>query len=44
VVAVQEDPAEVSADRVQVRRNIEATMQILNNLGIVTYEWPSGRN
>lgn len=44
VVAVQEDPAEVSADRVQVRRNIEATMQILNNLGIVAYEWPSGRN
>ncbi len=44
VVAVQEDPAEVSADRVQVRRNIEATMQLLNNLGIVAYEWPSGRN
>jgi hypothetical protein len=43
VVAVEEDPAEVSADRVQVRRNIEATMQILNNLGIVAYEWPTGR-
>ena len=43
VVAVQEDPAELRADRVQVRRNIEATMQLLNNLGIVAYEWPSGR-
>lgn len=44
VVAVQEDPAEARADRVQVRRNIEATMQILNNLGIVAYEWPAGGN
>jgi hypothetical protein len=43
VVAVQEDPAEVRADRVQVRRSIEATMQLLNNLGIVAYEWPAGR-
>lgn len=43
VVAVQEDPAEVKSDRVQVRRNIEATMQLLNNLGVVAYEWPSGR-
>jgi hypothetical protein len=39
VVAVEEDPAEVRSDRVQVRRNVEATMQMLNNLGVVVYEW-----
>jgi hypothetical protein len=43
VIAVEEDPSEVRANRVQVRRNIEATMQVLNNLGVVAYEWPSGR-
>lgn len=42
VIAVEEDPSEVRANRVQVRRNIEATMQVLNNLGVVAYEWPSG--
>jgi hypothetical protein len=40
VVAVEEDPAETRSNRLQVRRNVEATMQILNNLGIVIYEWP----
>jgi hypothetical protein len=40
VVAVEEDPAETRSNRLQVRRNMEATMQILNNLGIVIYEWP----
>jgi hypothetical protein len=39
VVAVQEDPAEVRSDRVQVRRNVEATIQMLNTLGVVVYEW-----
>jgi hypothetical protein len=39
VVAVEEDPAEVRADRIQVRRNVEATIQMLNNLGVVVYEW-----
>ena len=39
VVAVQEDPAEVRSDRVQVRRNVETTIQMLNNLGVVVYEW-----
>lgn len=43
VIAVEEDPSEVRTNRVQVRRNIEATMQVLNNLGVVAYEWPSGR-
>lgn len=43
VIAVEEDPSEVRANRVQVRRNVEATMQMLNNLGIVVYEWPGSR-
>lgn len=43
VIAVEEDPSEVRANRVQVRRNIEATMQVLNDLGVVAYEWPAGR-
>ena len=29
-----------TADRVQVRRNIETTIQVLNDLGVVVYEWP----
>jgi len=41
VVAVEEDPAETRANRLQVRRNMEATMQVLNNLGVVIYEWPT---
>jgi hypothetical protein len=40
VVAVEEDPSETRTNRLQVRRNVETTMQILNNLGVVTYEWP----
>lgn len=43
VIAVEEDPKEVRSDRVQVRRNVEATLQILNNLGVVAYEWPGAR-
>ncbi|HZU10591.1 MAG TPA: hypothetical protein VFA02_11875, partial [Pseudacidobacterium sp.] len=38
VVAVEEDPLETRANRLQVRRNIETTMQVLNNLGVVVYE------
>jgi predicted small lipoprotein YifL len=41
VVAVEEDPAETKANRLQVRRNVETTMQLLNNLGVVIYEWPT---
>lgn len=43
VIAVEEDPSEVRADRVQVRRNVEAAMKVLNDLGVVVYEWPAGR-
>lgn len=41
VIAVEEDPLEQKQDRAQVRRNVEATMQVLNDLGVVIYEWPS---
>jgi hypothetical protein len=41
VIAVEEDPAETRANRLQVRRNVEATMQVLGNLGVVIYEWPT---
>lgn len=40
VIAVQEDPAETRKDRPEVRRNLENTLQVLNNLGVVTYDWP----
>ncbi|MBV8631158.1 MAG: hypothetical protein JOZ83_09565 [Silvibacterium sp.] len=41
VVAVEEDAVQARADRIQVRRNVETTIQVLNDLGIVVYEWPS---
>lgn len=40
VIAVEEDPSETRANRIAVRRNVEATMQLLGNLGVVIYEWP----
>jgi hypothetical protein len=43
VIAVEEDPSEVRANRIQIRRNVESTIQVLNNLGIVVYEWPGLR-
>jgi hypothetical protein len=41
VIAVEEDPLEQKIDRAQMRNNVEATMQVLNDLGIVIYEWPA---
>lgn len=41
VIAIEEDPSAPKEDRVQVRRNVEATMQVLNDLGVVAYEWPA---
>jgi hypothetical protein len=41
VVAVEEDVVAARADRIQVRRNVETAMQVLNDLGVVVYEWPS---
>jgi hypothetical protein len=40
VVAVEEDAVQARADRIQVRRNVETTIQVLNDLGVVVYEWP----
>jgi len=40
VVAVEEDVVQARADRIQVRRNVETTIQVLNDLGVVVYEWP----
>jgi hypothetical protein len=44
VVAVEETPITAKADRPQVRRNVEATIQVLNDLGVVVDEWtgPNG--
>jgi len=41
VIAVEEDPLEQKTDRAQTRRNLEATMQTLSDLGVVIYDWPA---
>lgn len=41
VVAVAESPLASKKDRPQVRRNVEAAIKQLNDLGIVVEEWPS---
>lgn len=41
VIAVEEDPTAPRKDGPAVRRNVEATMQTLSDLGIVVYEWPA---
>jgi hypothetical protein len=40
VIALEEDPIAPRPDRIQVRRNVETTIQVLNDLGVVVYEWP----
>ena len=40
VIAVAEAPGTSAKDRVKVRRNVEAAIQQLNDLGIVVEEWP----
>lgn len=40
VLALEEDTLALRADRIQVRRNVEAVIQTLNDLGVVVYEWP----
>lgn len=44
VAALEEAPLTAKADRPMVRRNVEATIQVLNDLGIVVDEWtgPNG--
>ena len=42
VVAVEEAHNIPEKARPEVRRNLESTVQTLNDLGIVVYEWPEG--
>jgi hypothetical protein len=39
VIAVEETPASTPAVRLKVRRNVEKTLQVLSELGIVINEW-----
>ena len=41
VIAVAESPLAAKKDRPKVRRNVEAVIQRLNDLGIVVEEWPA---
>jgi len=38
-VAIEESPTAPKTERVAIRRNVEATIQILNDLGVVVDEW-----
>jgi len=40
VVAVAEAPNASPKDRPAIRRNVEATVQLLNDIGVVVEEWP----
>ena len=39
VVGITEPAAEQASERVAIRRNVEATIQMLNDLGVVADEW-----
>jgi hypothetical protein len=39
VVALEESPTAPKTERVAIRRNVEATIQVLNDLGVVVDEW-----
>jgi Asp-tRNA(Asn)/Glu-tRNA(Gln) amidotransferase A subunit family amidase len=41
VIAVAESPVANRKDRAKVRRNVEAAIKQLNDLGIVVVEWPA---
>ncbi|HUA92006.1 MAG TPA: hypothetical protein VL991_05530 [Terracidiphilus sp.] len=41
VIAVAESPLASRKDRLKVRRNVETTIQQLNDLGVVVEEWPA---
>jgi hypothetical protein len=41
VVAVAESPGADKSDRPKLRRNVEAVIQQLNDLGVVVDEWPT---
>ena len=42
VIAVAESPSAAPKDRPMVRRNVEAVIRQLNDLGVVVEEWPGG--
>jgi hypothetical protein len=42
VIAVEEDPSTLRPDRPQMRRNVEQAIQMLNDLGVVVFEWSNG--
>jgi len=39
VIAIEEGGTAIKADRAQIRRNVEAAIQTLNDLGVVVDEW-----
>ncbi len=39
VVAIEESPTAPKTERVAIRRNVETTIQVLNDLGVVVDEW-----
>jgi hypothetical protein len=41
VIAVAESPLAAAKDRPKLRRNMEAAIQQLNDLGLVVEEWPT---
>jgi hypothetical protein len=41
VIAIAESPSAAPKDRPKVRRNVEAAIKQLNDLGVVVEEWPS---
>jgi hypothetical protein len=41
VIAIAESPLAAPADRRKVRRNVEAAIKQLNDLGVVVEEWPA---
>jgi len=41
VIAIAESPSAAPKDRPKVRRNVEAVIRQLNDLGVVVEEWPS---
>lgn len=43
VIATRDDLSGPPSSKVQVRRNEEKVLNLLNNLGVVTYEWPQNR-
>lgn len=43
VIALRDDLSGPSSARVQVRRNEEKILNLLNDLGVVAYEWPRNR-